>query len=459
MKVRSTRLEGTTKVEATLKIQDTMYQVVDFSLSGIKFRSLNELPTTVHATVSVNNEVVYAGDVNIIWSKSTNQGFVYGARFAEKIIKPGTIEALKISEKFAEEYDQAIEPIFEIDDDVKLILFEFNSILDTLEQLCEKLDRQAKNETSNVLGAMDGTIKSIYLKVAHPKLVELSKKLSLKYRAMKDDTEIEQFKKVLRQAIGPNLFKSRFVFRAATKPLGYAGDYELMSQIYSNESIGKGFFEKVMHTYAVNEVASESVRFRRKYIKEKIQKYSKNKKEFNILSVASGPASELRDFFKEIDLKEDQKINVILLDGDLNALIEAKNHIDEIRFLNKSDVNVEYLHHNISDIITRKTIKKNVLHYESFDFVYSMGLFDYLDDRVGGLLLNELTKYLKSDGKIIIGNFHYNNPTRAILDIIADWKLIYRTEEQMLSLIKSDKSKSSVTFDKNKVEMFLEIEI
>jgi len=43
-------------------------------------------------------------------------------------------------------------------------------------------------------------------------------------------------------------------------------------------------------------------------------------------------------------------------------------------------------------------------------------------------------KALKPGGKLVLGNFDVSNPTIPIMETILDWKLIYRSEEQMKKL-------------------------
>jgi SAM-dependent methyltransferase len=87
-----------------------------------------------------------------------------------------------------------------------------------------------------------------------------------------------------------------------------------------------------------------------------------------------------------------------------------------------------------------KTLRKNVAHslrgtdnfgLNDLDLAYSVGLFDYLDDRPAVALIDRIYDTLWPGGEIIVGNFHPNNQSRGMMEAILDWLLIHRTEDDM----------------------------
>jgi extracellular factor (EF) 3-hydroxypalmitic acid methyl ester biosynthesis protein len=94
-----------------------------------------------------------------------------------------------------------------------------------------------------------------------------------------------------------------------------------------------------------------------------------------------------------------------------------------------------------------------------FDFIYSMGLFDYLAAPVAKAVLKNLYQILKPGGKLVIGNFHVSSPSKLYLDYWCDWVLFYRTEEEFIDLSKDCASTNvSVFFENTGSQMFLHIE-
>ncbi|MCJ7594116.1 MAG: class I SAM-dependent methyltransferase [Desulfobacterales bacterium] len=71
----------------------------------------------------------------------------------------------------------------------------------------------------------------------------------------------------------------------------------------------------------------------------------------------------------------------------------------------------------------------------SYDLIWCAGLFDYLNDRLASGLLKRIWRWLDVGGEAVIGNFHPSNPTRVMMQWVADWVLMYRTENAMKTLV------------------------
>ena len=72
---------------------------------------------------------------------------------------------------------------------------------------------------------------------------------------------------------------------------------------------------------------------------------------------------------------------------------------------------------------------------EIAQLVYSIGLIDYFADNFVVSLLDYCYELLAPGGKVILGNFHPQNTTRALMEYILDWKLIHRDEHDMNRLM------------------------
>jgi extracellular factor (EF) 3-hydroxypalmitic acid methyl ester biosynthesis protein len=94
-----------------------------------------------------------------------------------------------------------------------------------------------------------------------------------------------------------------------------------------------------------------------------------------------------------------------------------------------------------------------------FDFIYSMGLFDYLTAPVARAVLARTVDLLAPGGEIVVGNFHVTTPTRTYMDYWADWTLIYRSEESLLALAEGLPIASArIDFDETRCQMFLRLQ-
>lgn len=229
--------------------------------------------------------------------------------------------------------------------------------------------------------------------------------------------------------------QSKLCHRGFTKPLGYAGDYEMMNIIYRNTFEGENLFEQVMSKIDCEGTAARAVRNRRSYLYKKLKELVLNTKHghtIKIMSVACGPAVEFTDLLSSIAGKTlPSSIEYIALDQDAQALQDARTRI-EPHIKDNSTIRVHFEEDNIKRLIVDRDNNKDL--YKGLDFLYSAGLFDYLSDRASSRLIHKLYSFLKPGGLMIIGNFGPYNPQRFIMEFGAEWFLIYRSEGHLKSL-------------------------
>lgn len=93
-----------------------------------------------------------------------------------------------------------------------------------------------------------------------------------------------------------------------------------------------------------------------------------------------------------------------------------------------------------------------------FDFVYSMGLFDYLTPPVAKAVMRKLYELLEPGGTAVVGNYHVANPSRFYMAYWCDWSLFYRSEEEMLALAETlPGARLKLDFDDTRCQMFLRV--
>ena len=68
------------------------------------------------------------------------------------------------------------------------------------------------------------------------------------------------------------------------------------------------------------------------------------------------------------------------------------------------------------------------------DFIYCIGLFDYLHKHIASRLLGGLYAALEPGGELLVGNAAW--PTEAFFapEFVLDWKLLYRSRQDMAAL-------------------------
>jgi len=74
-------------------------------------------------------------------------------------------------------------------------------------------------------------------------------------------------------------------------------------------------------------------------------------------------------------------------------------------------------------------------------------------------LMNFVHSILSPGGRVIFGNFHPRNPTRAMMDHVLDWKLVHRTEETMNRLFQASafgRPCTRILYEEQQINLFAE---
>jgi hypothetical protein len=250
----------------------------------------------------------------------------------------------------------------------------------------------------------------------------------------KDENVTKSSIEYFREKIGPMVYQSPFADRTFRKPLGYAGDYEMMNMLYHGERFGNSLFAKCISYYLLTQPAGMAVKNRATYlirkIKNTIQKNSNTKKKIRILSLASGPAMEWQKLLAENINLYGASLIVDLIDQDELSLKHAQLKITTLMKKFPVDIKFNFINRSIKNIVN------SGLEENDYDLIYSAGLFDYFSDPVAQMASTRLFEKLSTHGEVIIGNFDVSNPNRFFLELAFDWYLIYRTEDSLKNLFK-----------------------
>jgi hypothetical protein len=251
-----------------------------------------------------------------------------------------------------------------------------------------------------------------------------------------------------------SFMKSQFCDRSFCKPRGYAGDYATIELIYQNKPKGDGRLGPLIDKYLLNRPSSRAVRARRTFLcdalLERFAEWGTGRDDmYRVMSLGSGSARELFDFFPKMG-KNTPLVRVTCLDIDMEALAFGSHLARE---------------HGITDqfLWTKESVMhlgqpRGMTHPAPQDVIYSSGLFDYLRDDVAIQVLNWARLALEPEGLCMIGNFTADCPDRALMDHILDWRIIYRSKEEMMSLIRRSNFRDDhieIRYEPNRVNQFL----
>ncbi len=328
-----------------------------------------------------------------------------------------------------------------------------NYDLNVYKNLFDKLDLEYKEEPENVKNLVQRAIIDTEGKNFHRFLDDNLGELETVIKDFsRDDHERHGF--YLRKQLWNIIMCSPFMARTNLKPRGYSGDSVMMGMIYANGYEGDSTFAKLLNKHPLNHPGSQAVRNRRTLIAKKLSEIKSRhggKAPCRVLSVACGPAFELNDLL--LTSEDCDTFQFSLLDQDKYALFEAAKAVDQIEKRLGRTIPVTYLNESVRTMLATRHLEEK---WGQFDFVYSMGLFDYLTPPVAAAVLRKLYDLLIPGGEMVIGNFHVSNPSKHYMEYWLDWVLYYRNETEFKELLGGVPSAATeVSFEDTRVQMFL----
>ena len=138
---------------------------------------------------------------------------------------------------------------------------------------------------------------------------------------------------------------------------------------------------------------------------------------------------------------------IALLDQDAAALEHARDRIQALAAQADVEVTLRCINTSIKTVITDGL-------NDSYDLVYSAGLFDYLKDPAVRAAGARLVDALAPGGHAVIGNFDVANPTRPLMELILDWPLYHRSDDDLGRLFDGLGSGMSVEREATGVNLF-----
>ena len=256
-------------------------------------------------------------------------------------------------------------------------------------------------------------------------------------RLQKQDRD--QLRSILGEAYSLNSLQG-FAYH---KPHGYAGDFEIIEKIYTQHVSDDPRIKKY-DLFFQAQSAPKAVRNRKAYFKSILKdKIGASTKPLKVLNLASGPCRGVAEFLKEYP---ESNFQIDCLEIDPKAIAHAKSLLTP---------------HAMDRI---SLVQGNIFKFlpsDTYDLVWSAGLFDYLNDKAFINLLRRFSRAVSKGGEIIIGNFHPTNPTIPYMEAIAEWYLNHRDEDNLFELGRAAgaSSQQQMTIDREAegVNLFLRI--
>lgn len=269
---------------------------------------------------------------------------------------------------------------------------------------------------------------------------ELARRFRLLFREIEEasadlgDAAIAGLSELLGERFYPWVAASGLGERALHKPAGYAGDYQTIRMVYADVPLGSCWAGRFIDARVLESPAAWAVKNRRALLVAEIEAAAaaaaEEGRQARITSLGSGPAEELFDVWQRIAADGSRGAEALarmpictLADMDFGAL----DHVCKRAAAEGCAAALRPLPANLA----RAALGRSDVALADQDLIYSAGLIDYFKDNLLVRLLDWIHAGLRPGGRVVLGNFHTDNPSRRMMETVLEWELIHRDEEDM----------------------------
>jgi extracellular factor (EF) 3-hydroxypalmitic acid methyl ester biosynthesis protein len=263
-----------------------------------------------------------------------------------------------------------------------------------------------------------------------------------------------------KRQLHPLVLCAPFAYRAFHKPLGYAGDYEMVNMIVRNPYEGASVFAKLVNSWFLSQWPARAHRNRIEFLRQMLSLESRLAAQqghpMRVLDLACGPAQEVQQFLAEDDFCD--RAEFTLLDFNEETVEHARGVFEKLKREHHRQTLIQVRKNSVQQVL-KEGQKPSNGNRPSFDVIYCTGLFDYLSDHTCKLLLRILYDSVAPGGVLLVSNANDCKPFRHMLEFVLDWHLIYRDNKRLLSLAPPDAPPEGARLiqDPTGVNMFLEL--
>jgi extracellular factor (EF) 3-hydroxypalmitic acid methyl ester biosynthesis protein len=274
-----------------------------------------------------------------------------------------------------------------------------------------------------------------------------------------DEDQLAAHQAFGKRLVQPLLLCSPFVNRTFNKPLGYAGDYEMVNMMFHDPFQGDSLFAKMINVYALQLPPIVAHRNRISYLIQKIEKESLRVmvrgRDARIFNLGCGPAQEVQRFLAEDELAN--HTDFTLVDFNDETLAHTTRILNDLKSRHARRATIRPVKKSVQQLL-KSASRAEFARGDQYDLIYCAGLFDYLSDQVCRQLMEVFYAMLLPGGLLITTNVD-NHPAQNQMECFLEWHLVHRNEKKMQTLVprKAVPENVSIKRDQTGVNVFIEV--
>lgn len=236
------------------------------------------------------------------------------------------------------------------------------------------------------------------------------------------------------RAVRPeHAYASRIVHQGLVKPRGYPGDFEMMNHVYGERLCSPTAMGRYWDHYFLQNAYAEAVRGRKdqmvRLLRQAVAGFQGPA--LRILNLPCGPARDVQELVQLADLRRDLPVEILCVDQDLEALAYA---VGAVRGA-PPNVRVGFQQGDILGYVRRP--ERHAAALGRFDLVYSIGLADYLPDKLLAKMIRFTWDLLRDGGRLTYAfKIHDRDPAAPLPPKwFCDWQFVPRSLEEARALM------------------------
>lgn len=438
------------------------YTVVFEVYNPYSILQLSEVLTEFRITI--NERTVYSGRAVITNLVNTGILLVLEASLSEDgwidvdVFSPGHLRE-RLQSEFVD-FLRETQRIHQVLPEFKVVVSDMHLLLADLRHWMEQVELGVRSLPS---GDRTEVEREAILLLEEP-LMPAVEPLLERFEATARTIGVEQqpvHRSYIKRQIHPLILCSPFTYRTFQKPLGYAGDYEMVSMMLRDPYEGSTMFAKVVNKVFLETAPVIAHRNRIIYLterlKEETERATEQGRKAKFFNLGCGPAQEIQNFMRRHPVSDNT--DFLLLDFNDETLEHATSVLSDVRLGAGRQTSIHFTKRSVHQILKESTRPGAGFPIAGFDMVYCAGLFDYLSDRICRRLLEVFYDLVAPGGLLVATNVDISNPSRSWMEYVLEWHLVYRNAEQFLSLAPSKAPREAcvVKSDNTGVNLFLEV--
>ena len=434
----------------------------DISISGLSFIAQDEREGRVEIGAVVPFKIrrarssVCEGFGTVIRSELTFHGQKIALKYVDNCVDLDDLRRRCVEDALIEEEEALTPPapMSDVEQGYRILCTEF---LEFTHRIKKELERaESLNPRLRHDAEAQKRILTLTESTALPEFIALIERSNHLLEAAHGKNDLyAMMKRLTVDLITPAFLGGPGWWQSFMKPLGYPGDFLVMNYFYDGGDYGETLYDKLMHRLGL--CVAHFVKARMEYVRDVLHRrvVRGGDQPCRVLSLASGPAEEIASLMRST--RALPKVDFTLVDQDLRALSFAYEGIYPAITHNHPEARLRCLQASFVKLIKGGDLLGE---NQQQDLIYSIGLLDYLKPKRARALVEGLYAQLAPGGQLIVGNMRAT-PTgcRWVTDLLCDWELIYRNEQEMLALAAGlEEAPHTLTTDKTGQVFFLTIE-